>query len=88
MDILRGGDFCWDFSCDSFVRGESGPTALLTKVGYVLSGPTEEGTNSFHSNLIISHVMKIQSGILSENENLQSTMKKFCANFGNRIIRK
>ena len=80
VDILIDGDFYWNFICDSFVRGDSGPIALLTKIGYVLSGPTGEVTDSVGSNLINSHVMKIQSSILSENENLQSTMKTFWAN--------
>ena len=59
VDILISGDFYWNFICDSFVRDDLSPIALLTKVGYVLSGPLEEVTNSAHSNLISSHVMKI-----------------------------
>ena len=74
VDILISGSFYWNFICDSFVRDNSGPTALLTKVGYVLSGPIEEVTNNVHSNLISSHVMKTHSSNLSENGNLQSTM--------------
>ena len=50
---------------------------MSTKVGYVL--PSEESTNCVPSNLISSHVIKLQSSILSANENLHSTMKKFWA---------
>ena len=67
--------FYCNFVCDSFIRGDSRPTALLTKVEYVLSGPIEEGTNSAHSNLNILLAMKIQSSILSVNQNLHSIMK-------------
>lgn len=68
------------FIFDLFVRGDSGPIALLTKVGYVLSVPNDEVTNNIHSNLISSYLIKIQSNFLSENENLQSAMKIFWAN--------
>lgn len=69
-----------NFIFDLFVRGDSGPIALLTKVGYVLSVPNDEVTNNIHSNLISSYLIKIQSNFLSENENLQSAMKIFWAN--------
>ena len=43
------------------MRGESGPVALLTKLGYVLSGPIERKRNQSnkHVNIIHSHVMRI-----------------------------
>ena len=43
------------------MRGESGPVALLTKLGYVLSGLIERKGNqsSKHVNIIHSHVMRI-----------------------------
>ena len=80
MDILTGGDFYWNFICDSFRRGDSGSIALLTKVGYDLGGPIEEVTNNVHSDFISSHVMKTQATIKKKNKNLQSTMKTFWAN--------
>ena len=40
IDILIGADFYWHFVSGSVVRGPgSGPIALLTRLGYVLSGP-------------------------------------------------
>ena len=43
------------------MRGESGPVALLTKLGYVLSGPIERKRNQSnkHVNIIHSHVIRI-----------------------------
>ena len=38
IDILSGADFYWDIVLYGFVRGNSGPVAINTKVGYVLSG--------------------------------------------------
>lgn len=88
MNILIGGDFSRSFICDPYVRGDSRLIALLTKVGYVLSGSIEEGTNNVHSNLNSSHAMKIQSSILSENKNLHSTMKIFWVKktLGNELL--
>ena len=39
-----GADFYRDIVLEGFIKGKSGPVALNTKVGYVLSGATE----SFH----------------------------------------
>ena len=62
INILIGGDYCWDFVYDKVVRGESGPVALLTKLRYVLSGPIERKRNQSnkHVNIIHSHAMRIR----------------------------
>ena len=70
MDILIDGDFYWNFICNSFVRGDSGTISFLNKVRYVLSGPTVEGANSVHSNLISLHAIKTQCTVLGDIENL------------------
>ena len=81
IDILIGSDLYWNFICDTVIRGESGPVALLTKVGYVLSGPVKNSSSqSIHSNFVNPHIMKIQTECLSEKENLHNTMKTFWAN--------
>ena len=61
IDVLIGGDYYCDFFCDEVVRGESGTVALLTKLGYALSGPIERKRNESnrHVNIIHSHVMRI-----------------------------
>ena len=60
IDVLIGGDYYWVFVCDEVVRGESGPVALLTKLGCVLSIPIERKGNQSnkHLNIIHSHVMR------------------------------
>ena len=60
IDVLIGEDYYWDFVCDEVVRGESGPVALLTKLGCVLSSPIERKGNQSnkHLNIIHSHVMR------------------------------
>ena len=44
VDILIGSDQYWRIVKGEVRRGESGPTALHTKLGWVLSGPTESST--------------------------------------------
>ena len=39
IDILVGVDQYWNFVTGRIIRGDSGPTAILTKLGWVLSGP-------------------------------------------------
>ena len=43
VDILAGSDQYWSLVSGRVVRGEHGPTAIETKLGWVLSGPIPEG---------------------------------------------
>ena len=53
---LIGSDYYWDFVTTEIVRGELGPTAINSKFGWLLSGPTESVTSAETTvtNLIIS----------------------------------
>ena len=56
IDILIGSDHYWDFVTGETIRGEFGPTAVRSKLGWLLSGPTnnsQNGTNVI-SNLVTS----------------------------------
>ena len=45
FDMLIGSDTYWDLVTGKIIRGRSGPTAIHTKVGWVLSGPADrQGT--------------------------------------------
>ena len=39
--------------CNEVARGEFGPVALLTKLGYVLSGPTERKRNQINMLILV-----------------------------------
>ncbi|XP_060566632.1 uncharacterized protein LOC132725515 [Ruditapes philippinarum] len=43
IEILIGADHYWDVIQDQVIRGD-GPTAILSKIGYLLSGPLKTGT--------------------------------------------
>ena len=56
IDILIGLDHYWDFVTGESIRGDFGPTAVKIKLGWLLSGPTNNSQNetSVVSNLVIT----------------------------------
>ena len=57
VNLLIGADYYWEFMEDKIIRGD-GPTAVESKIGYLLSGPTKKSTNEGGSsmlNILISH---------------------------------
>ena len=56
INVLIGSDYYWNFVTNEIVRGDSGPTAINSKFGWILSGPTEPAIDSGRTvtNLIIS----------------------------------
>ena len=60
VDILVGSDYFWTLVTGHTIRGTQGPTALHTKLGWVLSGPVSCGNpgGQQSSNLVTTHVLK------------------------------
>ena len=57
-DILIGCDFYWDIVTGETVRGDRGPTAVQTKLGWVLSGPIS--INESHSSAsLVTHILRV-----------------------------
>ena len=57
IDVLVGSDHYWDLVTGDIVRGEYGPTAINSKLGWLLSRPAESPTSSDESttsNLILT----------------------------------
>ena len=62
VDILIGSDEYWKIVTGKIRQGDGGPTAVHTKLGWVLSGPTKGQTNmTGHNNLVATHVLKCTS---------------------------
>ena len=61
------------------VKGKSGPTAMNTKLGWVLSGPVESSTvkNEPVTDLACTHVLKCAANTLMDGVGLDYEMKKF-----------
>ena len=91
VDILIGGDNYWKFVTGKVVRGRSGPVALETIMGWVLSGSMDgigRDCNSTSSNVVASsHVLKVSveesdmlhGSVVEENSDfdLNEGVKKF-----------
>lgn len=62
VDILIGCDQYWDLVTGEVRRGENGPTAIHTRLGWVVSGPVERALipPSFNpaTNLATTHVLR------------------------------
>ena len=80
VDILVGSDQYWQLVTGRVVRGEHGPTAIQTKLGWVLSGPLHGDMQNEHqqSNLVTVHVLKTAVHPANvTNESLDGNMRRF-----------
>ena len=78
IDILIGSDYYWNIVSGETVHGESGPTAVKSKLGWLLSGPNGERISSNHvsSHLVITgNVGSLYSA--NEHDELLNTIKDF-----------
>ena len=77
IDVLIGSDYYWDFVTGDFIKGEHGPTAVDSKFGWLLSGPTYDlcSSNVVASNLIISGECNSMFG--GQDDELVESLKKF-----------
>ena len=74
--ILVGADYYWDFVSGNIRRGNSGPVAVETILGWVLSGTCEFESNiSDTVNLSSTHVLKIF--VQKSDINYNSCFQKF-----------
>ena len=77
IDVLIGLDYFWQITTDQVIRGSSGPTAVYTRFGWVLSGPTGiPGHCTSSVNVITSHILRCDSR-LRGGEDLDSTLRMF-----------
>ena len=80
IDILIGADFVHLFMLDQVVRGEHpmSPVAILTRFGYVLSGPIQIPTqNECSSNITVAHVLKTDAILVEKENDLEDEIKRF-----------
>ena len=61
VDVLIGNDFYWSFFTGDMKRGESGPVAMKTSLGWVLSGPMPHAPGSGSDvNLVTCHTLRLK----------------------------
>ena len=80
IDMLIGSDHYWKIVTGEIVRGDNGPTAICTHLGWVLSGPTycpDQRTSAV--NVITTHTLKIdsQEAQSQTDEGLDVTLQQF-----------
>ena len=73
IDMLIGSDFYWHIVTGELIRGEKGPVAIKSTLGWILSGPVQSVSHECAVNLIKTHVLKADDGVT--NKMLDDTMR-------------
>ena len=78
VDMLIGCDYYWDLVTGSICRSEGGPTAIHTKLGWVLSGPTLSSNLAMRSATTCSttHLLRVDCQTL-ESTQLEQQLRSF-----------
>ena len=75
VDLLIGSDFYWEFVTGKTIRGDDGPVAIETSLGWVLSGPTGLGESEKSAvSLFNTHTLRVEG---MTNRELDKTLKTF-----------
>ena len=79
INILIGADHYWKFVTGKVVHGTTGPTAIHTVLGWVLSGPVPNISGHEASlNLISAHALKVEAFTLQCNDcSLDQRIREF-----------
>ena len=72
VDILVGLDHYWDLVTGETVRVNEGPTAVYSKLGWLLSGPL-----SSSSRALVTHVLTACAKTYQEKKGLEAQLKEF-----------
>ena len=77
IDILVGNDHYWDIVTGEIIRSSSGPTAVNSKLGWILSGPTGQFELPTNTNLV--HTMKVDLNLHRQTaeSTLDDQVKRF-----------
>lgn len=73
VDVLIGSDYYWKLVYGKIKTGKFGPTAIKTKLGWVLSGPKETSFNNGAS----VHNFVINMSLQENTDNLEKGFHKF-----------
>lgn len=75
VDVLVGSDSYWKLVTGRIIRGDDGPIAIHTRVGWVLSGPVNHMEVSINLVCAVTHSLKID--IVSTEPTLDDQLKRF-----------
>ena len=78
VDILVGSDNYWKLVTGEIINGDSGPTAIKTRLGWVLAGPVEGIASHNSTNLVVTHTMAVDTHVSQDsNQQLDKRLKMF-----------
>ena len=80
VDVMIGADYVHNFLLDHIVRGEQpfSPVAILTRFGFVLSGPIQlPALDTCSSNVTVAHVLKTSAIVQDANNEINSELRQF-----------
>ena len=69
IDLLIGADHYWDIVENQIISSSNGPTAIKSKVGYLLNGPTAQTSTQ---SVFLSHTLKVQASFTDPIEDLKN----------------
>ena len=75
VDVLVGSDSYWSLVTGRVIRGKSGPTAIHTKVGWILSGPTTDSQGTVNLTFSSTHTLRVDAVVAEPS--LDDQLKKF-----------
>ena len=80
IDLLVGNDYLYDIIVGDVIRGSSGPVAISSKLGWIISGKTpgsleSTGCNNICSNLILG--TSIGQPFVDECHEIKQTLREF-----------
>ena len=72
IEMLIGADFFWHIAAGQVLRGEHGPVAMETKLGYVLSGPVSGECTGMSTavNITSIHILKAEAFTLPPEDSI------------------
>ena len=74
--LLIGSDHYWEFLTGRIRRGEEGPVAIETRLGWVLSGPVSSGEEDSTSSGLMTYTLHVGAEF-QETQKLDGTTKSF-----------
>ena len=79
ISVLIGADHYWKLATGRVCRGKTGPTAIETVLGWVLSGPVPGITcGETSTNLVSAHALKLETSVLCCHDcDLDQRLKKY-----------
>ena len=79
FELLIGLDYYWKVMTGDVIRGEEGPVALASRIGYILSGPSKGNFKGHKNEKITSNQLTFSFRIQSEQKEnrLEDAISKF-----------